>query len=697
MTVLPFNALFAQNFVLVYFFYGLAFFCMGLAILLERRRTSTWPLADALVALAAFGIIHGLHEWFEMFQLLERAGATNVPGWLLLEPVRIIHLVSSFAFLAVFGVQLIVTNRTQTASARALALGAGGLLVTVWLVAWRLTIAQFPVDDTTSIAVADVLARYMLGIPGSVLATWAIWLEQRAFRERGMAQFGRALLLAGVALTVYGVVGQLFTRPTFLFPSNVINADLFLAVTGVPVQLFRAMLAILMAVGIVGALRVFDVEQQQQLERAQAEQKAAQARQLAVQSAARTATERANRELQAAVGNLTSLNRLSYQLAATLDEAELLHVVFPRFIAREDAVGAGMIMTVVVDGPPAVVAKTECPTPPAYREAMERLAQQVGRHVITHIEPAAWDGTSIVSLPERIDAAAEYPWGANEAEVRILGFPLLRQGIVYGAMMICTAPDAAPFSPQTYTLFSTAARQVGAALTNAALYGELQARDAVRRELLRQIVSAQEHERQRIARELHDGPGQTLTALGLGLAASSENVLRDPSIARRQLSQLKTLSAGALQELRDIIADLRPSLLDDLGLVPAVRSQAQLLEARSATGVTVVVDGERRRLDPEVETIVFRVVQEALTNIAKHAQADRAEVRLRYGDDALTVTISDDGRGFETADTLTPPQPGHEGWGLLGMRERVTLAGGSWRIAAEPGRGTTIDVRIPLQ
>ncbi len=687
------KAFFAQNFILVYFFYGLAFFVMGLAILLESRRSSQFHLARAMRSLAGFGIIHGLHEWFEMFQLLEAAGATNIPGWLLSELIRLTHLVTSFALLIVFGVQLIFANREIPGRGRRHAYVAAVALLGVWGASSYLTARYSGGHAANPIDVADILARYTLGMPGALLAGWAILLEQQTFRQRQMPQFGRAFLWAAGALLVYGLIGQLFPRPSFFFPANVLNSESFWAFTGVPVQLFRALAAVAMAFAFIRALHVFEVESRGRLARAQAERLAAQQAALDAQRQARVTTEALNAELQLAVHNLTILHGLSRDLSATLDREAIVHEIFPRFILGEDRVAAGFLFLDETQGESPAGTHTLSQAAAALAPRRRQMALQIGHQVCQSRQPVYWDGVSRRTIQDGADGPGQ-AWEADTNSVTILGLPLAMQETVVGALVVCAAAEIG-FTAQDLSLFSTAARQFGASLHNAALYRETRQREARRGALLSQVVGAQEQERQRIARELHDGPGQTLTALGLGIAALRARQ-ETRAADREPVSNLQGLSNQAMQELRDIIADLRPSVLDDLGLVAAVRSQVQALQERTGIQAELEVRGSRYRLPLQLETIVFRIVQEALTNIAKHARAQTATVVLSFADDALRAEVTDDGCGFEP-DRVLKPEPGqNQGWGLLGMRERVELVGGSCQVESRPQQGTTVFVHVPL-
>jgi len=216
----------------------------------------------------------------------------------------------------------------------------------------------------------------------------------------------------------------------------------------------------------------------------------------------------------------------------------------------------------------------------------------------------------------------------------------------------------------------------------------------VRGELLHRAVSAQEAERQRIARELHDGTGQTLTALGLGLAAAAERVESDPAAVRQQLVDMKQMNAQVLQEVHNVIADLRPSILDNLGLLPALRGHIHTFEQRTGIQTQLLSQGKSARLKPDIETTVFRIVQESLTNVVRHARAGSVLIQVVFGERDVALSIHDDGRGFSVEQAMARAD-GRAAWGLLGIHERASLVGGVAEIISQPGQGTTVRVRIP--
>jgi signal transduction histidine kinase len=238
-------------------------------------------------------------------------------------------------------------------------------------------------------------------------------------------------------------------------------------------------------------------------------------------------------------------------------------------------------------------------------------------------------------------------------------------------------------------------RRAQIAQLQAARIEEAEQREAMRGEMLGRVVSAQEAERQRIARELHDETGQALTATGLGLRGIATSVHQDPDRAANNLNELEKMVSGALNELQRLIADLRPSHLDDLGLAATLRWWAEEVESRGSLKVNVEVIGEEKELTPPLRLALFRVTQEALTNTIKHGGATQAQVELDYQDDAVSVVIVDNGRGFDINKVMSDKV--HRSWGLMGMQERASLLGGQVRVDSRPEAGTAVMITIPYQ
>jgi PAS domain S-box-containing protein len=242
-------------------------------------------------------------------------------------------------------------------------------------------------------------------------------------------------------------------------------------------------------------------------------------------------------------------------------------------------------------------------------------------------------------------------------------------------------------------------RTAALALANTQLADEVAERKATEgqvRELLGQLVGAEEDERRHLARELHDSLGQHLTALTLGLRTVQENTAL-PVALRERLGQLREVVRRLDEDVDRLSYELRPALLDDLGLNEALRELARAWAEDSGVAVDIHTRGLRgRRFDAMLETTVYRVVQEALTNIHKHAQASRVGLIVELSNGELRAIVEDDGCGMDTGDRAPSSGPGRH-LGLRGMAERARQAGGRLEIETEPGRGTTVYLSIPLQ
>ena len=196
-------------------------------------------------------------------------------------------------------------------------------------------------------------------------------------------------------------------------------------------------------------------------------------------------------------------------------------------------------------------------------------------------------------------------------------------------------------------------------------------------------------ERQRLARELHDETGQALTSILLGLKGIEEAT--ETEEARRSVLSVRELVVATLQDVRRLAVELRPKALDDFGLVPALERLSETFSEQADVEVHVQAVLGDERLPGEIETALYRIVQEALTNVIKHADAKTVSVTLTRQADRVAVVIEDDGRGFDPG-----VQPG-EGLGIVGMRERIALVGGRLSVESGAGRGTTIAVEVPLR
>ncbi len=504
--------------IIIFFFYGLAFFSMGLALFVESGRASELGFARSMRLLAAFGFLHGIHEWLDM----TAQGVSyyhHQPLYEWLQWLKLAILVTSFVALLLFGEQLLTHSRPKHQPSWRLTLTAL-VWYTVSCVYVRIA---FHLDEMAWMNVADVLSRYILGIPSGLLACWTLWQERKIFRERGMDLYVRDLTIAGLSLALYGIIGQFITRPSEIFPSTIINSEIFLNVIGFPIQLFRAVMATIVAISMIRVLRALEVESEQRLNALEI---------------AKLETETLSRE---------ELSRLNAELQA-----------------------------------------------------------------------------------------------ANKETARLLR--------------------------------------------------EVQQRDAIRGELLQRITNAQESERKRIARELHDGTGQALTGLALGLRGLAVQMGKDSDAIVKRLAILESMATGSLGELRLLINDLRPPQLDDMGLVAALRWLTDRFNDRDKPAVKFEVIGDPCSLPAEVETTLFRIAQEGLTNAIKHAQADHIVITLNFND-GPSLSVRDDGVGFDPLVAMNPASS-RPAWGIAGMQERSNLINATFSAYSTPGGGTTFVVRL---
>ena len=270
--------------------------------------------------------------------------------------------------------------------------------------------------------------------------------------------------------------------------------------------------------------------------------------------------------------------------------------------------------------------------------------------------------------------------------------PLTAKGSVLGSMCIGTR-QLREFDPEEQELLVALGSQIAVAVENARLYAELQHKEHMRGELFQKAISAQEEERRRIARELHDETSQSLTALLFSVETAQD--MSNVNEINKQLCQMHSLLQHTLDGVHKIIFDLRPSMLDHLGLVPAIRSLAKSRLEAAGVRVTMQENGKIRRLSPEMEIALYRVAQEAVTNIARHAAARNVIITCSMNEKTIEMCVEDDGIGFDISGLgLLPDSP--RGLGLLGMRERLELVGGQMEILTRPGSGTQLFIRVPL-
>jgi signal transduction histidine kinase len=367
---------------------------------------------------------------------------------------------------------------------------------------------------------------------------------------------------------------------------------------------------------------------------------------------------------------LESLNEIGNALASELELEPLLALVARRL---RELVDARLVLIALPEGDALRVAAAEGEA--SYGVVGMRLQfgdSKAGR-VLERGRSERVD--SVLEDPE-IDQQAARRLGVHSA----LFVPLIARGRGIGVVIAHDRSGPTPsFSDDDLRLAETLAAR-------AAIAVDLSER--VSRDALRRVVDAQEQERKRLARELHDETGQALTSILLGLKPLEQAAASDDD--RAAAASLRELVVSTLQDVRRLAVELRPSALDDFGLAAAVERLAETF--REQTGMRVDLESNLgdERLPPEVETVLYRIVQEALTNVVKHAEASRVSILLTGKDGGVAAVVEDDGHGFD------PQATGDAGLGLVGMRERVVLAGGRLQIESAAGAGTTLAAEVPL-
>ncbi|MDE3095969.1 MAG: GAF domain-containing sensor histidine kinase [Chloroflexota bacterium] len=312
-------------------------------------------------------------------------------------------------------------------------------------------------------------------------------------------------------------------------------------------------------------------------------------------------------------------------------------------------------------------------------------ADQAGMLIV---EPLQKESSVRALPPDILQPGAASSEAACRRE-RVVTVPLMTEGRVLGSLGMM-APEGRDPTPEQLDLLATAAQEVRVAIENATLYRE---RQESLESYARQVTQAQEEERLRIARELHDETAQELVHLVRKLEGIAAFADRTPTWYQHDLLRW---ARETLRSVRRFSRDLRPSVLDDLGLVPAIELALEGANGSLAGGARLSVTGRPRRLDSAVEIALFRIAQEALHNVEKHAAATSATVELRFADDAVRLAVSDDGRGYDFPGNVSELARAGK-LGVLGMKERAELIGGVFAVRSTQGGGCQVTVEVHEQ
>ncbi|MEJ5198108.1 MAG: GAF domain-containing sensor histidine kinase, partial [Anaerolineae bacterium] len=392
-----------------------------------------------------------------------------------------------------------------------------------------------------------------------------------------------------------------------------------------------------------------------------------------------TTQEREKQLRQNAVARLRTINAISTGVTASLELEEILNTALDKVLEATQTQIGGLFLVdrmtrdltlAVQRGISADLAEANkrCPV----SQGLCGWVARTGKPRIVKDLTAEQKG--VCSLFEQVGARS------------LLVVPLISRGRVTGVLELADTRPAR-FTAEDIDLLSSVGSAIGVAIENACLCNNI-------RYYAQQMTRAQENERARIARELHDVTIQALVVLSREI----ETLGRDskelaPAVAER-LQTLHRMTDEIIQDVRRFSRDLRPSTLDDLGLLPTLEGLAVSLTERDGIPTRLYVVGEKRRLTPDTELVLFRVAQEALNNVKKHAEATAVTIIVKFSKDLVEMTIQDNGKGFNLAPSLEDlAVTGH--LGLIGMRERARLLGGTLSIQTQPGRGTKVTISVP--
>lgn len=395
----------------------------------------------------------------------------------------------------------------------------------------------------------------------------------------------------------------------------------------------------------------------------------------------RAELEASNEQLRRRNRELAALYELA-QMASRYTRTEMIVEYGLENVLTISGAEAGMIA--LLDNSAELVVSAHRNMPPQLLDtgrAADPIAEFVAG-VITSGEPVLL--TSLEAAPAKLAQICREAGYAS-----YLCLPIGTKSKVLGVLNILCSHLACLEAEQD-TLLMTVCHQLGIAIENSRLWEELRHKEQVRAQLLNKVVAAQEEERRRISRELHDETGQSLTSLLLQLKVLERT--DDIETTRQRVRELRDLTAQTLEEVRRLSLDLRPAALDDLGLVAAL--EWYVSEYSRKVGIKTDFQAEDLdgvRLPREAEATVYRVVQEALSNIARHSRATRVWVEIRREAELLRVSVRDNGQGFNLEETL---QSTSRGLGLLGMQERMELIGGTLRLTSHPGEGTRVYAQV---
>lgn len=407
-----------------------------------------------------------------------------------------------------------------------------------------------------------------------------------------------------------------------------------------------------------------------------------------------TSLQSSHADLLRRIRELAILNTIAAAISSTLNLQDMLQAALDKVIG-EMTLHAGWIFIEDPSSPLGLQLAVQSGISEAFRdeEATRELGQCICVQVLESGKPLVVE--EIYKECGRLSPAVIQAENlACHASV-----PLVSRDRVIGVLNVASR-ESRIFSTDDLALLDLIGRQIGVAVENARLWEEVKEEDLLRGKLLEKIITAQEDERQRLARELHDEAGQALTSLKFSLRNLEHS--DDPAEAREQLQALRDLVGQIQDDLHDLALELHPAALDELGLASALRNFIARFTSHTNLSVdfqTLGLGGDENTLEvrvpKQVEVAAYRMIQEALTNVARHANADHVSIMLERQETQIIIIVDDDGQGFDIQEVLKSHTMRNH-LGVYSMQERVELIGGVFTVESQAGEGTTVFARIPL-
>ena len=391
--------------------------------------------------------------------------------------------------------------------------------------------------------------------------------------------------------------------------------------------------------------------------------------------------EQVERKLAARIGQLTLLNKIGNKIAAVLDLEDLLDEAVQLI---QESFGYNQVTIYRADHRKMelsmIAVATDYPIPDPFEHRLKHgqgLVGSVGAGGETLLANEVSREPLYVEMLENLPTRSE------------LSVPIRTGAALFGVLDIQDGRPAA-FDENDILVFETLAGQIAVASRNAELYAEERMAQERLRSLAGYLESAREKERTRIARDIHDDFGQTMTALKMNISWLAKRLPATRPELLEKAGEMKALIGSTIHTIRRIASDLRPGILDQLGLAPAIEWLAQDVTNRAGLDCELELDEDETLLDSNLATTVFRIFQETLTNVIRHAEATLVKVSLEIGDDQVRLTVQDNGKGLSQIHIAAS-----KSLGLMGMQERASAWGGSLSFESSPGKGTTVTFQAP--